>query len=207
MGKTTLGVVAVVGAVVTLLISSMVVAQSHSGRVLSVNAEEPITQDNVDDFYLGLGNFLAESHPDLALRFLGHAADSDDPTVRLKAMHNAGVVEYWEGNLGQAEVHFEAALAEDDSYDLAHYHLAILLHEGGRFTESVDHFRTHVENQPQSSQAHFDFGVAIANAVRYQGAEPTLLFEARDSFATTLAIDSNYPHAQNNLEIIEGFFV
>jgi len=133
---------------------------------------------------------------------LKRATKSSDTLVARQAYHNLGVLTYWSGDVAQSTEYFEQAVNLDSAYLRGQYSLGIVLHEQEEYQSSLEHFRVYSAGKSQDAQAHFDLGVALVNAVRFDGGNVNLLLEARESFTAVIQLDSKFPHADSNLEIV-----
>lgn len=107
------------------------------------------------------------------------------------AHNNLGMLLAARGDLPEAIVHYERALAAkpDDSYALVN--LGIAFDRSGRPDEALARFQTAVRVDPDNAEAHLDLGNSLA-AKRQLDA-------ARAEYLTAIRIRPNYPDAYGNL--------
>lgn len=152
--------------------------------------------------YVFIGNyFFNRGNYDTAANFFESAIKKDNNSV---AHHNLGIIYYESGDNAKAESEFRNAVDVNENYAKAHNSLALLLFHQGKYDEAVQHFIKVIEFEPKNAQAHFDLGVSIANNVRYNNDNVGGLFAALDYFKTAEKLQPGYPHALQNIDVMEN---
>ena len=92
---------------------------------------------------------------------------------------------------------YEHAASVTERNDLAHYNLADIYYEAGRFVEAIDHFQKALNINPNDAEAHNALGLALTKLGRFD--------EAIFHFQASLNIDSAQAQVQNNLGLALQF--
>ena len=98
----------------------------------------------------------------------------DDSPDTVPALTNLGSILRQAGQLDEAIVLLQRAVALPDANEHAAYNLGNALRAAGRHQESVAAFRQAIDMKPEWAMAHCNLGVALADAGDQEGAEAAL---------------------------------
>lgn len=110
-------------------------------------------------------------------------ARSKDPSNSAKTLNNLGLTHAQNGNLDEARLCFERAVALDSSHAGAHNNLGNVFREQREFDQAVASYRAALAADPSYSRAYFNLGQALTELGRAA--------EAAASFSRCLKLDPN----------------
>lgn len=102
-----------------------------------------------------------------------------------------GVIDFDRGSLEAAEVFFSDAISERPTFPIAHYNLANVFRETGRFDLAIQSYQTAIDQAPEFYSAHGNLGLTY----RLLGDDVNAL----DSLHKAIELKPDYTEALDNL--------
>ncbi|MBR9693109.1 tetratricopeptide repeat protein [Candidatus Woesearchaeota archaeon] len=119
------------------------------------------------------------------------------------ALNNAAYYAYHEGDLERAEALYLSALALDPTYENAHYNLALLYFEQGRFDDAHEHFAYALTLDDSNPHYHFDYAANYVARFRQADEASVADFDhAIEHYMIAEALEPGFPHAQQNIDVL-----
>lgn len=124
------------------------------------------------------------------------------------AYHNLGVAYYKKGEIKKAINEFKKSIEVDQRYVKGHYSLGILYFQLGNFTEAIKSLSKVVELEPENPNVNFDLGQSYVARFRKNEEKGNPNFKDLEMglkyLKKTEEIKPGFPHALNNIKIIES---
>jgi len=108
------------------------------------------------------------------------------------AHYNLARILSLEGDMDQAELHYQRTLRIKPDYFQAHVNLGLLILDRGDIAKAKKHLRRALQIESQNADVHNSMGVVLRTSADLEG--------ARRHFEKALQIDPRHTHAQANLE-------
>ncbi len=144
-----------------------------------------------------------------ALGWFGKAIELN--SLSAAAYHNQGVVYHELGQADGAIASFESAIAANPLYAKAQYSLALEYYAQKQYGSSIEALKKFVALEPGNANAHFDLGVIYIEQFQNKEIAGNLneadfedLKNGLAHYRTALSIDSDFPHAAQNADIVEN---
>lgn len=130
-------------------------ADFHYGVAALILQQRSETEDRTDPMGMGARNTTSEPVEE-GILLLGKTLELDPD--HLKARMHLGRTYHQENMRSKALRQFEAVVARDSRYPWAHYHLAAIHLDAGRFQDAIQALQQEVENHPDHGQARLELG-------------------------------------------------
>lgn len=140
----------------------------------------------------------------LSFIFIAAIAASGFAATELKdpvAVQNIGFYAYEQGEVELAEKLFNKAIELDPDYEHARTDLAVLLHEQERYVEAIEQLDALVQIDDSNPEYWYDMGVNLIAEFRVEE-EVENFYYGIEAYEQAAAIDNDYAHVQENLEVL-----
>jgi tetratricopeptide (TPR) repeat protein len=122
----------------------------------------------------------------------GHALDVTQGNY--VAHYQLGVALQEQGNVAEAQKHYESALRLNPAYPQPHNNLGVILEAAGRLEEALRHLLTAIQLEPTYADAYNNLGMVLAHMGKAD--------QAADAFSRAVALDPAHVKAHFNLGIV-----
>jgi tetratricopeptide (TPR) repeat protein len=195
--------------IIIILLCSVIVSASTK-MILQVNSENITYQQAMEDlkihpfmlyFKLGVYFFYQGKYPEAISSFRKSIGIKPDFA---ESYHNIGVTYHEEGQIDDAIAEFQKAVEIEDNYAKGHYSLGLAYYEKKEYDSATKELEKVMELEP-NAQIYFDTAIVYVEKFRtHEGAEYKQELEhGLAYYVKCLELDPQFPHAQQNKEIVE----
>ena len=154
-------------------------------------------------YYFSNNDFVKASH------FFERAVEINPDFA--EAHHNLGITYYKLNRDDNAIIELGEAIGLKNDYAKAYYSMALIYYEHKDYENAIRSFLKVVQLDPNNANANFDLAVVYAEKFRGKELGGSInsddlsdLKEALKYYLEVIDIDSNFPHALSNAEIIKN---
>jgi len=131
---------------------------------------------------------------------VAYAVTALDPVM----LNNIGYHAYQNGEIDIAGALFSEALSIDPGYVKARENRAVIRNLQSRYEEAADDLEILITSEPGNAQYQFDLGANLIAKFRAGSMDIDDFMRGYDAYVAAAAIDPDYPHAQQNLAVLNA---
>lgn len=129
----------------------------------------------------------------------------------IEAGHNLGIAYYKLGQIDNAIKELKNAISQKNNYEKAYYSLALIYYGNKDYENAIQSLLNVIELNNENANAYFDLAVIHVERFREKESAGVITLASLDDlrkglfyYSKVIELDSNFPYAASNAEIIKN---